>query len=189
MWPWEHVAVGYLAVSALAHGLAKRSPTGPEAVAVAVASLGPDLLDKPLGWEFRVFESGYGIGHSVFFAVPLALAAFLTARARGRTGVGVAVAVGYLLHLPGDLLYGFLYEGHVPFARVLWPLRSTSSTYPGGFSGTLVEYLREYVHGILTGDVGPAVLLGVAAFLVCLAVWLYDGAPGLAPLFDRIGSR
>ncbi|MGQ4556070.1 metal-dependent hydrolase [Halobellus sp. GM3] len=179
MWPWEHAAVAYLAYSAVVHALRRRSPTGPEAIAIAVGSVFPDLIDKPLAWEFEVFGAGYGVAHSVFFAVPMAVGVAALARRRERAAVGAAFAVGYLLHLPADLFVGYVTEGRVPFARVLWPLRSVETSYDGGFSGTLVDYLGGYLGSILSGDVGTPVAVGLGALGLCVLVWLIDGAPGV----------
>jgi len=189
MWPWEHVAVGYLAWSLFVHVRGGRPPTGVEAVVVAVASVLPDLVDKPLGWEFGVFSSGYGAAHSVFFAVPVAIGAMRLLDAYGKRGMGAAFAVGYLSHLPGDLFVGFVYQGRLPVERVLWPIRTVESSYPGGFSGTLREYLRAYVGELLGGDPGIAAVAGTGALAVFVAVWLYDGAPGASELFTALATR
>ncbi|WP_336023531.1 metal-dependent hydrolase [Halobellus salinisoli] len=189
MWPWEHAAVGYLAWSVLVHVLRRRPPTGVEAVVVVLASVLPDLVDKPLGWEFGVFSSGYGAAHSVFFAIPVAVGVTHLLDELGRREIGAAFAVGYLSHLPGDLFVGFVREGRLPIERVLWPIRTVESSYPGGFSGTLREYLRAYAGELLEGDLGTAAVVGSGALAVCVAVWLYDGAPVLREIFAFVSPR
>ncbi|MFC7165331.1 metal-dependent hydrolase [Halospeciosus flavus] len=110
MWPWEHLAVGYVAVSILFrwHG---RRVGALDAVAVGVGAAFPDLVDKPLAWAFDVLPSGTSVAHSVFVAVPLAVAVWFVAARRDRRSVGAAFAVSYLLHLPSDALYGPLTDG------------------------------------------------------------------------------
>lgn len=184
MWPWEHAAVAYLAYSLLVRVRRGRPPTGAEALTLAVASVVPDLIDKPLAWEFGVFDAGYGIAHSALVAVPVSAAAVYGSRFYDRLPVAAAFATGWLLHLPGDLFVGYVHEGYVPFARVLWPVRSVEATYNQGFSGTLVEYLSGYVSNLVSGSLGPAAVAGLAAFAVCLLVWLRDGAPGLREIID-----
>ncbi|RLM54036.1 metal-dependent hydrolase [Halobellus sp. Atlit-31R] len=179
MWPWEHAAVGYLACSVFVHLFYRRSPSGREALLVVAASLVPDLIDKPLGWEFHVFSSGYGVAHSVFFAAPLAVGVVSLARRYERTSLGVAFGIGYVSHLPGDLLVSYLYTGDLQLARVLWPLRSVETAYSEGFTGTLQEYLVEYLRAIAAGELSAAALVGLGALGVCLLVWLLDGAPGV----------
>lgn len=189
MWPWEHVAVGYLALSVGTHLLRRRPPTDREAIAAAVGSVLPDLIDKPLAWGFGAFPSGYGAAHSVLFALPAAAAVVAFARARGRTGLGPAAAVGYLSHLPADLFPTAVADGRVPVERVLWPVRTASSTYPEGFLGTFRSYLRAYVGGLLAGDVDAAILLPLAAVGLCLVVWVRDGVPGLRPVLALASGR
>ncbi|WP_420877704.1 metal-dependent hydrolase, partial [Rosenbergiella nectarea] len=77
----------------------RRPPDGAAALAVVFASVAPDLIDKPLAWQFGIVSSGYGIAHSIFIAVPLSALAIWLARRAGRAPVGYAVAVGYLSHL------------------------------------------------------------------------------------------
>lgn len=179
MLPWEHAAVGYLAYSLLSHLLARRSPGALEAVAALVGSQGPDLIDKPLSWQYGVFESGYALGHSVLFAVPLAVAAGLLARAFGRARVGAAFAVGYLLHLPGDVVPTYLRDGVLPLEVVLWPVAKAPPSSDQPVVDVTIELLFEYV-GVLTAQDPPTLVVVQAGVIVLTALlWLYDGAPVL----------
>lgn len=190
MWPWEHAAIGYLAFSLCVNLLLRRSPSGREAVVVVFASVLPDLIDKPLGWQFGVFDSGYGVAHSVFFAVPLSLAVLLVAAAADRPLLGAAFGVGYLLHSPFDVVPVYLQEGSVPIERVLWPAMSAGGgDYEGGLAGTFVEYFRDYADQLLTDPSGY--LLGVVALVAFTGLlWLYDGMPGLRePVVYVLGRR
>ncbi|MFB6177136.1 MAG: metal-dependent hydrolase, partial [Halobaculum sp.] len=99
MWPWEHAAVGYLWYS-LGRRAAGRDPPGDwPAVALALATQFPDLLDKSLSWGLGLFETGYALGHSIFLAIPLGVTALLVGQWRGRPDIAVAVTVGYWSHL------------------------------------------------------------------------------------------
>ncbi|WP_418280287.1 metal-dependent hydrolase [Halorubrum sp. DTA98] len=179
MWPWEHAVIGYLTYSLAVHLFRRRSPTGPEAVTVVSASVAPDLIDKPLAWEFGVFPSGFGIAHSVFFAVPMAVAVFVLAAASGRRGVGAAFATGYLLHLPADVVPHYVLDGRLPVHRLLWPVATTEASYPDGFSGTFRTYLSDSIAELLSGPPSAYVFAvgGVMAF--CALLWAYDGMPGV----------
>lgn len=57
MWPWEHAAVGYLLCSA---ALAARRTVLNDipVIALGVATLLPDLIDKPLALWLGVFPEG-----------------------------------------------------------------------------------------------------------------------------------
>ena len=48
MWPWEHLAFGYVLYSLGVRTLRGRTPRGPPVLVLAVATQVPDLLDKPL---------------------------------------------------------------------------------------------------------------------------------------------
>lgn len=178
MWPWEHAIVGYLAYSLFARVYSGKPPTGRETLVVVVAAVLPDLIDKPLAWEFRLFESGFALGHSIFFAVPLSIAVGLLARARRSTRVGVAFAAGYLLHLPGDILFQGLTADSL--AVVLWPVATTPPYGFGhGFLENFERLFERYLTKFLAGDLTPymwgqVALAGAATFL-----WIADGVPVL----------
>ncbi|MFU8867058.1 metal-dependent hydrolase [Natronococcus sp.] len=184
MWPWEHAIVGYVAYSLFCHAYYRDSPGGLEAFAVVFASVLPDLIDKPLAWEFEVFEIGYAIGHSIFFAVPLSIAVGALARSRGRLRAGLAFGLGYLLHLPADVLDGYLRDGHLSFWILLWPFRQDEAHLHAretsiGVVDQFFVYFFRYLFQLLSGDPSSYLLFqfGLAAFAALL--WLYDGAPVL----------
>ena len=125
MWPWEHLAVGYLAYSLYSRVVLGRRPTGPDAVVLAFATQLPDLVDKPLSWGFDVFTVGYGAAHSLLVVVPvLCVAGLLVARRRLPGRPVAAYAVGHLSHLAGDLVYPVLRGEPLPVGRLLWPVAS-----------------------------------------------------------------
>ncbi|MEM4780837.1 MAG: metal-dependent hydrolase [Halalkalicoccus sp.] len=177
MWPWEHVIVGYVAFSLFSHLVYREGPSAGATVAVVFASLLPDLIDKPLAWQFGVFDGGYAIGHSIFFAVPLSILVGVLAHRWGRTHVGLAFCVGYLLHLPSDLLPQYVRDGTVPTERILWPIERAESPDHGGlvdgFFANFLPYLTEL------GGMEPTPYLyaqfGLAGF--ALLLWIYDGMP------------
>ncbi|WP_226006544.1 metal-dependent hydrolase [Natrinema salinisoli] len=180
MWPWEHAIVGYVVYSLLSHVVFRDSPGGLDAFTVVFASVLPDLIDKPLAWEFGVFDAGYALGHSLFFLVPLSIAVGTITHAAGRPRTGVALAIGSLLHPLGDLLYTYLSEGVVYLEIVLWPVATVPSSSPSqGFLESFAMLFGRYLQEILAGDVSTYVRLqfGLAAFAFLL--WLYDGVPVL----------
>jgi len=189
MLPWEHAAIGYLAYSLLSHALARRSPGALEALAAVVGSQGPDLIDKPLSWQYGVFESGYALGHSVFLAVPLAVAAALLARAYGRARVGAAFAVGYLFHLPGDVVPTFLRSGELPLAVVLWPVAKAPPSAEQPVVGVTVDLFFEYVDVLTAQDPPTLVLVQAGVIGLTALLWLYDGAPVLRELLVGVRRR
>ena len=192
MWPWEHAAIGYVTFSILAHLFRNRPPTGWEAVVIGFASVFPDLIDKPLAWEFGVFPSGYGIAHSVFLMIPLVIVVFFVTMSFGRSNLGIAFGIGYILHPPMDVLPAYVQHGTVPVERLLWPVRTSETSYPDGFSGTFVTYFRGYLSELLSGDPSGYVIAVTGVVVGCLLLWIYDGMPGVREpavyLIER-GSR
>ena len=179
MWPWEHVVVGYLSFSVGVHVVSRRPPTAFEATALAVASVSPDLIDKPLAWQFSVFPSGYGAGHSVFFAVPLAWFVLIVTAVLRRPGVGAAFGAAYGLHLIGDVVPDLLAGDGFPIERVLWPVFTVETTYEEGFAGTLLGYLADALDDLLSGPPSASFLVVLGLTATCVVLWLYDGMPGV----------
>lgn len=190
MWPWEHVLVGYVVFSLSSRLLYRRPPGDRAAVAVVVGSLLPDLVDKPLAWQFGLVETGYALAHSVVVAVPVCVGVWAYARRRGSRSVGAGFAVGYLVHLPADVVSYYVRRGSWYPERVLWPVRTAEPTerLPAGLYDRTLVYLEPYVAELLSGSPGPymsvVLSLGAGAF----ALWVIDGAPGIAPLVDALSA-
>ncbi|PCR90215.1 metal-dependent hydrolase [Natrinema ejinorense] len=178
MWPWEHAIVAYLLYSLCCHTVFRDSPGGLEAFAVVVAAVLPDLIDKPLAWEYGVFDVGYGIGHSIFFAVPLAILAGTIARAATRPRVGLAFGLGYLSHPLADIVDSLFRQGVLLVDLALWPIASVAGSPPG--PGVLEVFLHRsgrYVSAVLAGDVSTYLWIQLALAGATMVVWLLDGAP------------
>lgn len=180
MWPWEHAIVGYLTYSLFSRLVYREPPGGLEAFAVVFASVLPDIIDKPLAWEFGVFEAGYALGHSIFFAVPLSIVVGVLAHSAGRSRTGLAFGVGYLLHLPSDVLDTYVRGGEANFELMLWPVETVE---PGGesqgFVGEFVRLFGQYSQEFLAGDLSTYMWFQVGIAVFAALVWLYDGAPVL----------
>jgi len=187
MWPWEHLAVGYLGYS-LAVRLAGRGVPRPwPVVALAVGTQFPDLVDKPLAWTLGVLPSGHSLAHSLFAALPLAALAVTVGVAVGKQRVGAAFAFGYLTHLPGDAFYPLLVGGPPNYDFLFWPVVAVSSPETSvGFAAMVRTLFARYVERLASGEVSPylAVELGLLASVV--ALWVADGLPPLRWLWSRI---
>jgi len=178
VWPWEHLAVGYLLFSPSVRLSAARTPTGVEAVVLAVATQLPDLIDKPLAWWSSVLPSGLSLGHSVFFAVPAAAAVLALATRLDAPFVGVAFGVGYLSHLLGDVAFNSL-GGTLRVGFLFWPLVSRPS---GGETALLARVAELWgSFQIFLGTPAGRFYLFVEAAVLALAfaLWVADGAPGV----------
>ncbi len=171
VWPLGHLAVGYLVYTFGSHRRGEIPTKGP-AVVVAVASLLPDLVDKPLAWYLGVLPTGRSLAHSLVVLVPVALAVGLLARRAGRGREGVAFAVGVVTHAAMDAL-PLLWNGDLSGAFLLWPLRSVDP----GPAGT-----PDPVELLVTQAGQPYFLLEFVLLGLALAWWHRDGYPGLTVL-------
>lgn len=179
MWPWEHLAIGYLAYSVLLRGTERRAPAAGGALAVAVGTQFPDLVDKSLGWMTSLLPSGQSLAHSLLFAVPTVVLVAIVATLARRGDLGVAFGVGYLSHLPGDVLYPALLGGELNLSFLLWPILA-----PGGSQPTSVlTHVQELIATFGTVLATPAgiyyLLFEASLLLVATVLWVYDGTPGL----------
>ncbi len=175
MWPWGHLAVGYLLYS-LGRRWRGGRPGFPEAALVALGTQAPDLVDKPLAWSLGVLPAGRTLGHSLLVAaVVLAVCHAVVAPRYGRLPV-VAFGVGYLSHLLADLPPELL-AGEVGRASyLLWPLLAPP---PYELEPSFVAHLQAY-------ELGPYEAFQLLLFGVAVGVWYRDGAPGLAGTRARL---
>lgn len=192
MMPWEHAIIGYVAYSLFVHAVYQDSPTGSETIVVVFASLLPDLIDKPLAWQFGVFEGGYALGHSIFFAVPLSIAVAILAYNRRQARFGWAFGIGYLIHLPFDILPTYIGSGDLLLERVLWPIGGSGTQQDSVFEGAtinFVPYVRSIGGQLLAGEPSRYLLfvLGLGSFAFLL--WLYDGMPVVREGYHSVRER
>ncbi|RQG98009.1 metal-dependent hydrolase [Natrarchaeobius chitinivorans] len=182
MWPWGHLAVAYLLYTVYTHRRFDRPPRALPALALAVGSQFPDLIDKPLAWTFDVLPGGRTLGHSLLFAAVLIPAVYvLTVRLEAREA-GVAFVLGHLSHLLADVPPSALTGDLSGTEFLLWPLVEQPPEEPVG--GILEAILHYYA-------MGPYELFQFGLFGVAAYVWYRDGAPGTEFLFAVIerGTR
>lgn len=179
MWPWEHVAVGYLIYSVTVRWITGDPPGRADTYAVVFASLLPDLIDKPLSWTLGIFPSGYSIGHSVFVVAVLISLIIPVTEEVGRLRVGVAFSMGLVLHLVGDIFYPALFGEGIAPTVVLWPL-VTQPAYAVEYG--LIErgllYLGRHIHMLSASSVKWLVAAEAAFLGAVVILWLVDGHPG-----------
>lgn len=181
MWPWEHVLFAYVCYSTYVHGRYRSRPGDLPTAALAFGAVLPDLIDKPLAWEFNVFATGYAAAHSVFLGVPAAFAVYALAERRHAGAVGGAFLTGYALHLVGDVLPASLSRGELVLFPVLWPVADyVPLPDRGSFVDGVYGLLTEYVARLLTLELSPVIALQLGSVLFGTALWLADGRPGLS---------
>lgn len=177
MWPWEHLAVGYVVVSVIWR-LAGRRVDGWTAAAVAFATLFPDLVDKPLAWSLGVLPAARSLAHSLFVAVPVTTLVLVVAARRGRTDLGVAFTLGYYSHLLGDVVPRVLSGYYRGASFLFWPLLEVPPRQPGVRSA-LERFQALLASPELYFETESYKILIVVAMV---AVWVSDGFPGVADL-------
>lgn len=171
MWPWEHLAVGYLCYSLLLHLGFGRSPRNGPTIALVVGTQFPDLVDKPLAWTFGILPNGRSLAHSLLTAlVLLALVRFVFYRYR-RPWLANAFGIGYLTHLAGDALYPLLAGDLYYLSFLAWPLAPAIEYGEKSFAAHLPSFELSMFS---MAELGLMVLL--------VGLWLLDGMPGLTPV-------
>ncbi|SEV99036.1 metal-dependent hydrolase [Natrinema salifodinae] len=189
MWPWEHLAFAYVCYSLVANLGLRRSPSTREAIAVAVASQFPDLVDKPLAWSLGIVEAGYAVAHSAFVAPVVCLGAVAVAARRGDRALAGAFSIAYGSHLVGDLVYPILRGQGFDLRIVLWPLATPPADEVGGFADHVVGYLLRYVFTLLVGRLTPQIAFQLLLGGTVLVLWLSDGAPIVADAWRAVRER
>lgn len=202
MWPWEHAAVAYIGYSLLTRFTTHRSPGAAPVVALLIGSQVPDLVDKPLAWWLQILPSGRSLGHSLFFALPVSGFVLWGSQFRRRTAVGVAFVVGYLLHLPGDVVYPVLLGDSPAVTFLLYPLVPRAGAVEpsalgkvAALSGDFIAFLQTsrgmvYLGGELALFYGRALALGLGrkAGARCVQSPPQAGTDGLVRGFPSVTS-
>ncbi len=179
MWPWGHLAVGYLLYSMLARWRFDRTPSDAGALVVAFATQFPDLVDKPLAWTVHVLPTGRSLAHSLLTATVVCLLVGWYARKHDRPALAIAFAVGYISHLFGDAIVPVLAGQYGYVSYLVWPLLEL----PPHETGT------SFIEMFASLELTPLVLAGSTLSTLAFVVWLRDGRPGLSMLRGWLDAR
>lgn len=177
VWPWEHLAVGYLLYSALARW--RGDPPGREALVLAVGTQFPDLVDKTLGWVLGVLPGGLTLAHSLLFAIPAVAVVLAVTRNTDAQEAGVAFGVGYLSHLPGDVLYPALLGEGLAVRFLFWPLVPASPASTDDVLALVQSLFAEFLAYLATPAGRLYIALEFTLLSAAFVVWVLDGCPGL----------
>ncbi|MDJ1431142.1 metal-dependent hydrolase [Halostagnicola sp. A-GB9-2] len=170
MWPWGHLGVAYLLYSIYTHRRFDRPPSALPAIALAIGSQFPDLVDKPLAWTFDVLPGGRTLGHSIFFAIALVSVVYALAIRFDRLEVGTAFVIGHVSHVITDIPPSVLGGDFSGTEYLLWPVVEQPPEEPVG--GILDAILTYYA-------LGPYEIVQFGLFAAAAIVWYRDGMPGL----------
>lgn len=167
MWPWGHLAVGYLIYSSASQYWRDSPPSAFSVFALAIGTQFPDIIDKPLAWTLGILPNGRSLAHALLTAIIILAVLRLVAR-RHHQHLVTAFGIGYLSHLFADGFQPML-AGDISALRYLaWPF------VPAIEYSTDKSFLAHFQSLELTMAI--AVELGLV--LLALSLWVYDGAPG-----------
>jgi len=182
MWPWEHLALGYLPMS-ITWRISKTEIDDRTVLSMAFGTQFPDLVDKPLAWYLSVLPAARSLTHSLLVAVPLSLVVLAVAVRRRQLEYGIAFVLGYVTHLFGDALPRVLVGYYEGTYFLLWPLLPLS---PENGPGLVLDSFYAVVDSPATYVATGSYRTAIIAFVVVL--WATDGFPGLAGVGRYITS-
>jgi hypothetical protein len=121
MFPVEHFLVAFLPVLMYVLVIDRRLPSVRLTAVVFIGSQFPDLVDKPLAYQFGLIPSGRVFMHSLPIALPFLIGIIIYGWKTERNRLSVGFAFAYVSHLVADN-YGPLFGPH-PRIRpdLLWP--------------------------------------------------------------------
>lgn len=175
MQPIVHPVVGYLCYSGyirLKHG---RQPRGEPTLVAVFAAVLPDLIDQPL-WLVGITSVGRTAAHSLFGTIAIVGVVVFIARRRGRLDFGVAFAIGYVSHIAADIPWHVLAGDFDELGFLFWPVTDMPA-----YSGVKVL-------GTVGGVELTTLWLEALIFAFGVAVWWYDGQPGINVLARYVGK-
>jgi hypothetical protein len=178
MWPWEHLAFAYLLYSPVGRLVSGAAPQSRTVLALFLAALLPDLIDKPLAWVFGVLPAGRSLGHSLLFAVPLIVVVAAVFRFTRTPTVGLSFGVGYLSHLAGDVIYPLVTAGEFEAGFLLWPIVAVEAG-PVDAIPHFLDLVDAFLAFLATPRGALYFLFEVTLVTVAFVVWVLDDTPGL----------
>jgi hypothetical protein len=183
MWPWGHLAVGYIVYATYTRYRHRGYPVGMPVVVLTVATQLPDLIDKPLAYSAGLLPEGRSLAHSLLVAIPFCVLALgLVHRESGwRARSGVAFVVGYTTHLLGDSIHGLLALRTEELTFLAWPLLAAPDYETTSFEGHTAQF-AESAGRLGAGALTPF-LVEWLLFGLMVGLWLWHRAPPLASAF------
>lgn len=185
MWPWGHLALGYLCYAAYLGAWKREAPRGWPVVALAIGTQFPDVVDKPLAYWFGVLPEGRALMHSLAVFVPLALGLLAVAWYYGRTQVGAGFTIGWGSHLLGDSIGALQQGSYGQLSFLLWPIRPAPDYQAPDF----LFHARKLLASLRELDVDALLAPGESLFVLelwlatgVLLLWVVQGLPPLGSL-------
>lgn len=192
MWPWAHLALGYLVYVGYTHVRRVQVPSGWSVVFLGIGTQFPDVVDKPLAYWWAVFPEGRSFAHSVLVVVPICVAVLYVARYLNRSADGTAFAIGYGSHPVGDALPVVLTGEWDALTFLAWPILPVPDYEAESFAHHSQQF-AEAMDGLtferlLTGWNDQFVLQAWLTILV-VVLWFHHGVPPLSRIRDALAAR
>ncbi|MFC7135299.1 MULTISPECIES: metal-dependent hydrolase [Salinibaculum] len=122
MWPWGHLAFGYLCYFVYSRSREDARMTRASIATLILGTQLPDLVDKPLAWTVQLLPNGRSLAHSVFVTALVIVGVTVLARRYRVPDLGPAFGIGYGTHLVGDALYPLIQGDFEALGFLLWPV-------------------------------------------------------------------
>lgn len=166
MWPWGHLAIGYLLYTVYCGVVRGQVPRGWPVVVLAIGTQFPDFVDKPLAYWFGVLPGGRTLTHSLVVYVPTGIVLVTLSWYYGRAESGIGFSIGWGAHLVGDALNSLLQGSYGQLSFLLWPLRPAPDYAAPNFR----FHARQLLSSLDSLDVDR--LLTPAEDIFVLQIWL-----------------
>lgn len=182
MWPWGHLAIGYVCYRLAAWLFIRWPPTFAIILTLGLATQFPDMVDKPLAYLTPILPEGRAFAHSLLVAVPLCFLVAVVAIRRDSIEIGSAFIVGYLSHLLGDSYQALLAGRFDAVSFLAWPVLSAPDYATQSFIGhwdKLISSINTIsLAEVATGGLPTVIYQGLLAIAV-IFLWVGEGTPGL----------
>lgn len=192
MWPWGHLAFGYLFYFAWTRVRYRRSSDPLAFVALAIGTQLPDVIDKPLAYWWAILPEGRSLAHSYVFAIPLCVIVLVLAWHYGVPKTGSAFAIGYASHPIADGLPAILNRDPSRLTYLAYPLVPPPDYEADSFAYHLAD-LRTYLEDIVAHgaavDTSSFFAIELSLTLAMVVLWVYDGAPPLPAGWRAVKAR
>lgn len=120
--PVEHLLVAAIPVVTYVLIRDRAAPTRKLLYVVFVGSLFPDLIDKPLAYQWFLIPTGRAFAHSPLVAVPVSLGILLIGRRTDHVREGFVFVFAYVTHIVADFWFLWDYPASNHLQYLLWPL-------------------------------------------------------------------
>lgn len=191
MWPWGHLAFGYLLYAGYVGVVRRKAPRGWPVVVLAFGTQFPDLVDKPLALWFHVLPEGRTLTHTLLVFLPASVLLLVLAWNYRRTALAWAFTLGWGSHLVGDSIQSLHNHAYRELTFLLWPVLPAPDYAATSFQYHLAQLLwllhQVTLHSLFSpGDNFFVLQIWLAMFVFLL--WIGQGMPPFE-LFGQLLGR